>query len=147
MIFIKSFTHTKHLLYLSILAVLILSITSCAGGSRGTGILTMRVSGRILNTSGEIIEGLPLVVNTTASASETSTDSNGEFGTDILWRFGMPVDFELNTPGIDNTFSVTQIPENTVLMETTWQENELGEIIPTSINFTTEEGITEEGIT
>ena len=54
----------------------------------------------------------------------------------------MPVDFELNTPGIDNDFSVTQIPENTVLMETTWEENESGEIVPTSINFTTEEELT-----
>lgn len=144
--FFRDFSNTKYLLCISILTVLILSLASCAGGSRGTGILTMRVSGRILNTNGEIIEGLPLVVNTTASASEATTDSNGEFDTEILWRFGMPVDFELNTPSVDNTFSVTQIPENTVIMETTWEENESGEIVPTSINFTTEEGITTEGI-
>lgn len=154
MIFIKSFTQrfssiffNKHLAFISIFAILILSITSCAGGSRGTGILTMRVTGRILDTNGEIIQNLPLVVNTTASASEATTDSNGEFETEILWRFGMPVDFEIDTPGIDNDFSITQIPEDTVIMETTWQENEAGEIIPTSVNFTTQEGNISEGIT
>ena len=154
MIFIKSFIlkfssifFNKYLTFISIFAILIISMASCAGGSRGTGILTMRVLGRVLNTNGETIQNLPLVVNTTASASEATTDSNGEFETEILWRFGMPVDFEINTPGIDNNFSITQIPENTVIMETTWEENDAGEIIPTSVNFTTEEGNTAEGIT
>ena len=125
-------------IYVSIFVLLISSMISCAGGSRGTGILTMRVTGRVLNTDGEIINDLPLSVSTSLTRSEIVTDSNGDFEAEILWRFESPVNFELGASDILSTFSVDQIPEDTVLMETVWEVDESGEIVPTSINFMTE---------
>jgi len=145
MIFIKSFTQrfssiffNRYLAFIPIFAILILSMTSCAGGSRGTGILTMRVTGRVLNTNGEGIENLPLTVRTGSGVFETTTNSNGDFDTEILWRFGGAVNFELGASNAVSDFSVDQIPEDTIVMETVWEEGETGSIEPTSINFTSE---------
>ena len=108
---------------------------SCSGGSRGTGILTMRVTGRVQDSSGVSISDVALLVQTNAVEVEENTDSEGQFEAEILWSFGNPVNF---TFGSNEVFPIEQIPQNTILMETVWELEQTGELVPVFVNFETE---------
>jgi len=133
--FEKNFLNLKHFWQLFIFIVISSSLTSCAGGSRGTGILTMRVSVRLQNIDGQALSNTPLLVETSASSIEDATNLEGEFETEIFWRFERPVNF---TFGNNDPFPIDQIPEDTSLLETVWQQEESGELVPVSVNFVSE---------
>lgn len=110
-------------------------LISCSGGSRGTGILTMRVTGRVQDSNGVPVNNVAFLVQTMATEIEESTNTEGQFDVEILWSFGNPVNFTFES---NEAFPIEQIPENTVLMETIWQLEETGELVPLFVNFETQ---------